>query len=383
MSFHELAQSQKLKYVNKTGKRKHVHKSTHRPDYLDSSDESLPKYTNLVLEGGGVLGIAYCGALEALHKLNLLSEINNFAGASAGSIVAGLLACGASFNFLQKTLSEMDFRKFLDYGYKISIPVNLFYHMGACKGNYFESWYGDQIETLTSNRDITLLEIYEKYGTTVVITAADLNTRSTVFLRHETHPNISLVRAVRCSMSVEGIFMPVKVLKDDMSIVNNVDATNNEINDGTTDASKLPYLFVDGGTMCNYPIESFHIKDREGGLICNEQTIGLMLITDEEQRVSQVTGLVSYIGALLDCLLTRVQKEYMDPSDWQRTIKIKCGAINAFDFDIDDKQKISLVENGRKAVNKHFTKIAKPQHRYFNDRKNKRIKKQFVVNDLK
>ena len=40
---------------------------------------------NLVFKGGGVLGIAYAGAIESLEEKGLLKNIKRVAGTSAGS----------------------------------------------------------------------------------------------------------------------------------------------------------------------------------------------------------------------------------------------------------------------------------------------------------
>ena len=46
---------------------------------------------NLALKGGGVLGIAYAGAIKVLEDQNILDGIEAVSGTSAGSIVATLL----------------------------------------------------------------------------------------------------------------------------------------------------------------------------------------------------------------------------------------------------------------------------------------------------
>jgi NTE family protein len=48
-------------------------------------------YTNLVLEGGGVLGVAHCGALLELESRGILNCIVNFACASAGRLSVAFL----------------------------------------------------------------------------------------------------------------------------------------------------------------------------------------------------------------------------------------------------------------------------------------------------
>ena len=61
---------------------------------------------NLVFEGGGVKGIAFVGALQQLYKHNLLTNIVNVAGTSAGSGVATLFACGYNTDELKNRINK-------------------------------------------------------------------------------------------------------------------------------------------------------------------------------------------------------------------------------------------------------------------------------------
>ena len=71
-------------------------------------------YRWLVLEGGGVKGIAYGGAVRALEDAGLLSKVEGFSGTSAGSQAAALLAAGFSGEEMDRTLRNMDFKQLLD-----------------------------------------------------------------------------------------------------------------------------------------------------------------------------------------------------------------------------------------------------------------------------
>ena len=53
-----------------------------------------PVYRNLVMEGGGIRGIAYGGALAELEQRGVLAGIRRVGGTSAGAIQAALLAVG-------------------------------------------------------------------------------------------------------------------------------------------------------------------------------------------------------------------------------------------------------------------------------------------------
>ena len=71
------------------------------------------KYENLVFSGGGMKGLAYCGAVEVLEKFGILKNIKRYAGSSAGSIMASLLAIGYTPTELTAEISKIDFSKII------------------------------------------------------------------------------------------------------------------------------------------------------------------------------------------------------------------------------------------------------------------------------
>ena len=58
---------------------------------MNSSAQQLAsevKYENLVFEGAGIRGIAYCGALMELDEKGMLADIKRVGGTSSGAITA-------------------------------------------------------------------------------------------------------------------------------------------------------------------------------------------------------------------------------------------------------------------------------------------------------
>ena len=51
-------------------------------------------YKNLVLEGGGVRGLAYAGVFSVLEQKGIIQNIEKVGGSSAGSIAGMLLSIG-------------------------------------------------------------------------------------------------------------------------------------------------------------------------------------------------------------------------------------------------------------------------------------------------
>ncbi|MCS5711340.1 patatin-like phospholipase family protein [Candidatus Berkiella aquae] len=117
------------------------------------SREERPPIENLVLEGGGVRGFAYLGALEVLAENGILQNVKRIAGSSAGAIVGLLLALGCEPAEIAKIMEkDLELSKLLDPKYAVDptrfIPIggmkiglsdiaNLFRNKGLFKGDAF------------------------------------------------------------------------------------------------------------------------------------------------------------------------------------------------------------------------------------------------------
>ena len=66
----------------------------------------LAQYSNLVMEGAGIRGIAYTGALKVLEEKQVITKLQRVAGTSVGAIVGALLSVGYSAEELKKIIAE-------------------------------------------------------------------------------------------------------------------------------------------------------------------------------------------------------------------------------------------------------------------------------------
>ena len=69
-------------------------------------------FADLVLEGGGVKGIALVGAISVLEERGY--QFRRVAGTSAGAIVGSLVAANARAAELQEIMRAVDYRGFRD-----------------------------------------------------------------------------------------------------------------------------------------------------------------------------------------------------------------------------------------------------------------------------
>ncbi len=298
-------------------------------------------FENLVFEGGGVKGLAFCGALSVLEEKGIMTEVKRVAGSSAGAITAGLLACGYSSDDLLQELKTKNFNDFKDDDFGIFRDVKrLMTEFGFYAGKEFHRWYGDLLTKKVGHPDVTFREVFETFDRELIVTGTCLNRRETHYYTKERNPHMPIRDGVRISMSIPLFFAAVEWQGD---------------------------LLVDGGVLDNYPIWVFDgecpgdPKGRHGDP--NPKTLGLKLLTEEEVKETVSGGHLSngiynlkdFALSLVDCLMTQIDRFHVKPRDWARTIAINTRHIKTTQFDLSEEEKTLLLEEGRKGAERFFS----------------------------
>jgi NTE family protein len=287
-------------------------------------------YEYIVLSGGGIKGISYCGALDVLEKYDILydedgnSKIKGYAGTSAGSIIAGLLAVGYTPSELKKIMKEIDFKDFLDdkFGY-FRDAVNFVEDYGMCPGEFMYDLLGKLIEDKTGDPDYTIRELYEKADVELVLVGTDMNALHSVYFwygnEEKEYSNIPIRKAIRTSVSVPFLFEPI-------------------VCNGN--------YCVDGGVLDNYPIHVFdgeypgEMKARLNLTTPNPKVLGLNIMTDTElmnyafTRRKEIESVFEFSMSFIDVFLAENERRIMTPSFWKRTINLVTPDYPLSDFSL-------------------------------------------------
>lgn len=316
-------------------------------------------YEYLVFSGGGIKGISYCGALEVLEEKKILYDelgilnIKGLAGASAGSIIAALLAIGYTPSELKKIMLDIDFAKLIDD--KLGVirdTVNFVKDYGIAPGEYFYNLIGEYVEKKTGNKDYTIDELYKDENVSLVIVGTDISCKQSIYFypnhQDKNFHNVPIRKAVRISMSIPFLFEPVKF-------------------NGR--------LCVDGGVLDNFPL---HVFDGEypGDVIArlnlcppNPHVLGLNIMSNEDMnnyvyhKKQDIDGLWDYSISYVSLLLTENEKRVMTPSYWQRTINILTPDFPLTNFNLTEKEKLDLIKRGEKSTIKFFKEEIKKEEK--------------------
>lgn len=144
---------------------------------------------NVFLQSGGTRVPVHVGAVHALEDAGI--HVSGWAGVSAGSLVAAVFAGGFSRDEAFELMLETDYRQFLD-----ASPLSLIRRFGLNSGRRFEQWLDDVLD----GRRFKDLDV------PLAVVATDVATGSPVIFSHENSPELKVATAVRCSISLPGIF---------------------------------------------------------------------------------------------------------------------------------------------------------------------------------
>jgi len=321
--------------------------------------QSTREIKNLVFEGAGIRGIAYCGALQEMESHGMMLPIQRVAGTSAGAIMAMAVSLGYSSAEVANIIGGTNFKSFNDGRYFFIGGINrVNKYFGWYRSNKFDQWIGKLIDTKTGNADITFLELHQRNFKDLYITGTCLNKQKPVLFSFETYPNMRIRDAVRISMSIPLYFEAVFLDK------------NGQIVNHPSNKQDLDVM-VDGGFTGNFPIHVFDSTRYQACFDSNQfvhnfQTIGFRIDSDAQIKKDStgaelaelpINNLKNYLGAFYNIVIENLNRQSLTNSDWARTVSISDGGIGPRLRKLSKKDIEVLMENGRVAINKHLDQL--------------------------
>jgi NTE family protein len=142
------------------------------------------KKVGVALSSGGLKGLAQIGVLEVLEEYDI--PIDLISGTSIGAVIGALYSAEPNAKKLEKEALREPFAKLFDY---------TFPRYGFIKGDKIEQYLQEQLHGLTFN-DLKI---------PLYVTAFDLAKRREIIFHRG-----NVVKAVRASISIPGVFIPVE-----------------------------------------------------------------------------------------------------------------------------------------------------------------------------
>lgn len=361
-------------------------------DLVAEENGQTCQYVDLVMEGGGTLGIALVGYIYALEQAGI--RFLSVGGSSVGAIVALLLAgmgerTEEKGERLAEIISEMDMASFIDGGLfagalsrllgsggAASKPVrlvllallstrDLLAKLGLNPGDKFLAWLTDCLggfgvytyadmrarierlpETLTHREQGA---DFRRPEPALKVVAADLTTSSKIIfpemaeLYWQQVEEVNPALFARASMSIPLFFQPMTV-----SGVSKIIGSGEKWENLCSFTGEIPdqITFSDGGLLSNFPISLFH-KNR----IPNAPTFGARL-GSRFRVVKEIDAIGEYGGGLFNALRHYSDYDfiYQNPDYRQLIAYIPTEGHNWLNFYMKDEEKLALFRAGMHAA---------------------------------
>lgn len=310
------------------------------------------RFKNLCLEGGGIKGLGLAGAACYMDDLGIWGDLENFCGASAGSIFALLASLDYSPKQIKSIMFETDFSKFVDDESYFKQLRNFSRNYGIHSGLYFENFLKTLIKDKMKKEDATFKDIFYKTKKSLFVITSNVSTGYSQSFDAYNSPDMPVWLAVRMSMAIPFYFTSVKYKSD-------VIVENKKV--------EKECIFSDGGIFQNYPIRYFDdgrfCEEDEYGEYHNHQTIGFKL--DSKNRIDiivnhelpnwkNIKNIVNYTNEVISSLMNVQDNYFRDEDDWIRTIFIDTLGVTTTDFNISIKKKSELFNSGWIGAEKFF-----------------------------
>ncbi|MDP0397513.1 patatin-like phospholipase family protein [Tsukamurella strandjordii] len=315
---------------------------------------TAPRNVDLVLEGGGIKGIALLGAVTELAAAGY--RFPRIGGTSCGAVIGALVAAyqkaGRPLTELVDAMEDVDYPRFAAESalQRALGPVGdgaaLLLHEGMHTGDYLLEW----ITPLLADAGVrtfgdlridddpgTGLADYQRYA--FVANVSDVSRRVLVRLPWDydqyglAADDQSVAHAVRASMSVPFYFRPIRVETDRGAVT-----------------------WVDGGLLSNFPVQMF---DRSDGRTDRWPTWGIKLSARPSDDGAD-TPLTNALSLAIGCVRTAIDQEanryrLADECVSRRTVYVDTGGVASLDFFLDAEGRARLLEAGRTAARTFLT----------------------------
>ena len=305
-------------------------------------------YTNLAFEGAGVRSIAQVGAIRGLKEVDgLLNGIRRVAGTSAGSLVALAMALQYTPEEIAELIRNFDFSEFLSAW----DPIRLVTRYGLYDGDYAAETFADWVAgaPLGLSPDATFGDLDEagrrwasgqpKEPRELHVFAANVSTNAAQRFSAACTPDVTLVEAARASTAIPLLLAAVKI-------------------DGS--------IYVDGGATYNYPVTAFDFQEPPcqmpsavNGIGAYPEpdpaTLGFYFEPLVEQSDLDWDDPIQFMRELIETTNQTAYAVIASETDIRtRSISIQTGGIKTTDFELSDRAKRTLWQNGLRAACAYF-----------------------------
>ena len=265
----------------------------------------------LYLCGGGVNTVAHIGVLEGLEREGYLQLVREWAGVSAGALLAMCLSAGYTLPECREFMSGFDFREATDPDEAAGWVV----HFGFDTGNRLLRLAEVLLHQKGFAPTATFDDLFKRTGIRLRIYATDLNVGQLIEYSAIKTPTYCVAHAVRASMSIPYFFQPFR-------------------------CPVSGHLLADGAVCSNFPLHTFSPTD-----LRNTLAVAFLHTMEKKEELEMMDICMLPVSILTTARTPADIRPFL-----HQTICVRVGPRSAIHFEINEKERVDLIELGSQAV---------------------------------
>lgn len=256
-------------------------------------------FNTLVLSGGSLKGMALLGCFKYLEERDLLSDVHMLIGTSFGSIIAYLYVLGYT-SFEMTSLLKTCLENYPKNPMTADCLFNAICNLGIDNGEYIYTMLSEALYNKLHVKDITFIDLAKKTGKDLIVSAVNVTQCTTRYFNMDDSPTLSVLQAVRMSISIPLIFEPVMFNGD---------------------------MYVDGGLFDNLPINYIQYKKDTKGNMSLKDVLAISIVqrepTDnpviykELKKENTKPDFMSFIRIILNAMVTKLNDRQPNPDKFK------------------------------------------------------------------
>lgn len=156
----------------------------------------------LFLSGGGLKGLCYFGILRFLYMENMIEDIKTIWGTSIGAFFGAVIALRIPVEIVEQAFHNVVDRAHELLSINKSNLSNIFCKNGMLSIDFLIEPIAKHLESTFGCNDITFIEFVKKTGVNLHVSSRCINTGEDIWFSVENTPNVSVIDAVKASMSI-------------------------------------------------------------------------------------------------------------------------------------------------------------------------------------
>lgn len=251
-------------------------------------------------------GLVALGALCELQSAGVLEGCTDVSGTSIGSLLAAAVALELDMEAVKEAALEHRFQPTYDF---------------ARFGSTFGIETGESVREFIHKVVPPALTFRDAPKKLKIVTTNLTRRTMTVFSR-ETHPDMSIARAIQLSCCVPFYFVAQEHEGD---------------------------VYVDGALVDNFPLAACDTRP--------DETLGLLLLSSVSPRPPATPKtLHQYVAAIVD---TVIQRQLPPDSKRYRILELHCEGVNAFEFTTNINRRKKLIKQGKQQAAEFVLRLRK------------------------